>query len=176
LLAAWRRFGVDADVPVVLGHSLGETTALAYAGAIDPLQGLDLLFELGEVGHEQNLLRSSKLVVLMGLDLSEVDWVCRLAVGATGAVLEPSGFNGPAQVILCGDTKAAQAAAELAGQRGATVRLLPIHGAYHSSLMTDLLPRWRSAVERVEFRAPASQSYPVWTVDVVPPPTAWRNC
>jgi [acyl-carrier-protein] S-malonyltransferase len=37
LLAAWRRFGVDADVPVVLGHSLGEMTALAYAGAIDPL-------------------------------------------------------------------------------------------------------------------------------------------
>jgi [acyl-carrier-protein] S-malonyltransferase len=154
LLAAWREFGTEAQSPVALGHSLGEMTALAYAGALDPLQGLDLLFELGEVGYEQDLLRPSRLVVLMGLDPSEVDWVCRLAVAETGMVLEPSGFNGPAQTILCGDAKAARTAAEVARRHGATVRLLPIRGAYHCSLMNEVLPRWRSAVEGLEFRRP----------------------
>ncbi|WP_169316776.1 ACP S-malonyltransferase [Actinacidiphila oryziradicis] len=154
LLSAWQQFGTGADHPVTLGHSLGEMTSLVYAGALDPLQGLDLLFELGEVGHEQDLRRPSRLVVLMGLDLSEVDRVCRLAVVETGAVLEPSGFNGPTQTILCGDAKAAQVAADLARARGATVRLLPIRGAYHCSLMTELLPRWQFAVGRMEFRTP----------------------
>lgn len=154
LLSAWRLFGTGTANPVALGHSLGEMTALAYAGAIDPLQGLDLLFELGEVGHEQDRVRPSRLVVLMGLDISEVDWVCRLAVAETDLVLEPSGFNGPSQSILCGDAKAAQVAADLATRRGATVRVLPIRGAYHSSLMAELLPRWQSAVERLEFHNP----------------------
>ncbi|MEU5311985.1 ACP S-malonyltransferase [Streptomyces sp. NPDC021562] len=154
LLSAWRRFGEHADHPVTLGHSLGEMTALAYAGAIDPLDGLDLMFELGLVGHEQDRERPSRLVVLMGLDPSEVDWVCRLAIADTGGVLEPSGFNGPAQTILCGDAKAAQLAGDLARNRGAVVRLLPIRGAYHCSLMAEVLPRWRSAVERVRYRDP----------------------
>lgn len=154
LLAAWRRFGPEARVPVVLGHSLGEMTALAFAGAIDPLEGLDLLFELGLVGHEQHLLRASALVVVMGLDASEVDWVCRLSVARTQAVLEVSGFNGPAQTILCGDAKAVASAADIARRCGAVVRMLPIRGAFHSSLMVDLLPRWRAAVDRVGFRAP----------------------
>jgi [acyl-carrier-protein] S-malonyltransferase len=154
LLSAWHVFGTDADSPVTLGHSLGEMTALAYGGALDPLDGLDLMFTLGEVGHEQDLLRPSRLAVLMGLEPSEVDWACRLAVAETGGVLEPSGFNGPSQTILCGDAKAAQLAGDLAKERGAVVRLLPIRGAYHCSLMTEVLPRWRSAVERVRFRDP----------------------
>ncbi|MEV8638718.1 ACP S-malonyltransferase [Streptosporangium sp. NPDC051023] len=154
LLSVWRRFGSEADTPVTLGHSLGEMTALAYSGALDPLDGLDLMFTLGEVGHEQDLLRPSKLVVLMGIGVSEVDWACRLAVAETGGVLEPSGFNGPGQIILCGDAKAAQLAGDLAKERGAVVRMLPIRGAYHCSLMTEVLPRWRSAVERMRFRNP----------------------
>lgn len=154
LLRAWHFLGVSPDVPVTLGHSLGEITALAFAGVIDPMQGLDLMFELGEVGHHQELMRASALVVLMGLPCVDVDWVIRLAVARTSGVLEASGFNGPHQTIVCGDRKAAEAAAELAIQHGGRATLLPIRGAYHSSLMVDLLDRWGVAVRRVDFAAP----------------------
>lgn len=153
LLRARRRFG-SAPVPVVLGHSLGEITALAFSGAIDPYQGLDLVFELGELGHQQDLARSSSLVVLAGLDRADVDWVSRLAVAESCEVLEAAGFNAPLQTILCGDRKAAEVAAELAERQGGRAVLLPIRGAYHSSLMADLLQRWGDAIGRVEFGTP----------------------
>ena len=86
-------------------------------------------------------MRASALVVLMGLPCVDVDWVIRLSVARTSGVLEVSGFNGPHQTILCGDPKAVASAADIARQYGAVVRLLPIRGAYHSSLMVDLLDR-----------------------------------
>lgn len=153
LVRAWRRWD-RASVPVALGHSLGEITALAYSGAIDPVAGLDLVCELGELGHQQHQSRVAALVVLLGLDEPTVDWICRNAVADTGGSLETSGFNGPSQMVLSGDRKAAEQAAELATGCGGMAKVLPIHGAYHSSLMTEVLPRWRAAVGTVEFRDP----------------------
>ena len=151
LVSAWRQAAGPA--PVTLGHSLGEITALAYAGAIDPSAGLDLVFELGEVGHEQDGLRPAALVVLAGLDEADAEWICRHAAAETGSVLEPSGFNGPRQLVYSGDRKAAEVAAAMVGSPG-FARLLDINGAYHSSLMTEVLPRWRRAVRSLTFRDP----------------------
>lgn len=139
---------------VVLGHSLGEITALAYAGVLSQHDGLALAFELGEVGYEQHRVRTAALVVLAGLDESQIEWHCRQAVAETGGVLEPSGYNGPGQLVYSGDRKAAEVAATAVANSRGFARLLEIQGAYHASLMTEVLSRWRRMVESLSFAEP----------------------
>ena len=154
LANAQRVCGGEPGVPVALGHSLGEITALAFAGAIDPVAGLDLVFELGRVGHEQHRQRPSALVAVMNLDADTVEWLRRLAVAQVGGVLEVSGRNGPDQIVLCGEARPVVAVTALARQAGGLTAKLPIRGAYHCSLMTSVLGRWRTAVAALEWRPP----------------------
>jgi [acyl-carrier-protein] S-malonyltransferase len=146
--------GGPEHVSVALGHSLGEITALAFAGVLDHHDGLDLAFSLGQVGHVQHESRATVLVVLAGLEESVIEWHCRRAVAETGGVLEPSGYNGPRQLVYSGDRKAAEVAATAVSEDSGFARLLEIQGAYHASLMVEVLPDWRRAVESLTFRDP----------------------
>jgi len=154
LVHAWRLFGEQPRVPVALGHSLGEITACAFAGALDPIAGLDLVFTLGQVGHSQHSLRPSAVVAVMNLDRETVEWLLRLAVAQAGGVLEVSAYNSPRQTVLCGDVRTVAAAAALARQIGGSTAKLPIRGAYHCSLMAPVLGTWRAAVEALDWRTP----------------------
>ncbi|MDA2812973.1 ACP S-malonyltransferase [Nocardiopsis sp. RSe5-2] len=152
LLSAWHRPG---SAPVAaMGHSLGEITALAYAGALAPEEGLALVRELGEIGERQWSARPSSLTAVMGLDAEGVEWARRTALASRGGFLDVSGYNGPQQTVLSGDASTARAAAAAAEALGATVQVLPIRGAYHSPLLGPHLPRWRAAVRALEWRDP----------------------
>jgi malonyl CoA-acyl carrier protein transacylase len=153
LLSAARAAGPHPP-PVVLGHSLGEITALAHSGAIGTEEGLGLVAELGRIGERQFRERPSALLAVMGLPADRVELVRRTAVGAVGGALDPSGFNGPRQVVLSGDRETARSAGRIARGMGATVHELAIRGGYHSPLMAGLLPRWRAAVHALTWAPP----------------------
>jgi len=154
LIRAWESWGEDAPLPLAMGHSLGEITAMAFAGAIDPYDGLRLVRALGEVGHEQYLRRPSALVAVVGLDRDTVEWQRRLVVADSGGILEPSGYNDARQTVLCGDERAVTAMVKYVRDGVGSARRLAIRGAYHSSLMVDVLPQWRAAVAATRFRPP----------------------
>lgn len=152
LVAAYSRFGPAADVPVVVGHSLGEITALVYARAIRPLDGLRLAMARGRICHAEQFRRPGAMIAVIGLDLAAVDRLRRQVSADGHGVLEVAGINGSRQIVLSGEPAAvASVAARIEGSSARGV-LLPISGGFHSSLMAGALPRWRRELRSLDIR------------------------
>ncbi|MBV9161222.1 MAG: ACP S-malonyltransferase [Pseudonocardiales bacterium] len=144
-------FGHLIDVPLVLGHSLGELTAAACAGVIDVWSGFELAVRRGKLCHTHNERRPA-MVAVMGAEPDGIEWLRRQVLAAIGGILEVAGINGRSQTVLSGDSSAVQEMIRLAEDEGLKTGVLPISGPFHSPLMADVIPAWRKALEAVEFR------------------------
>jgi [acyl-carrier-protein] S-malonyltransferase len=136
-----------------MGHSLGEITAAAWAGAIDPVAGLDLMVARGALGHAGQAARPGAMAAVNRWGATEVEWLRRTVVGAgagpvaPGAgVLDVAVVNSPTQIVLSGDGALVDAAVARANAAGAVARRLPIGGAYHSTLMAGAVDEFRARV------------------------------
>lgn len=145
-------FGQLIDVPLVLGHSLGELTAAACAGMIDVWSGFTLAARRGKLCRAHNDHRPGAMVAVMGAEPDGIEWLRRQVLASVGGILEVAGLNGRRQTVLSGDPAAVNEVIRLADDEGLKTSLLPISGPFHSPLMVDLIPLWREAVEAVEFR------------------------
>jgi [acyl-carrier-protein] S-malonyltransferase len=167
LAAVAAAFGPDHRAPMTLGHSLGEVTALAHAGVIDPGDGFELVCARGQICHAAQAERCGAMLAVMGAGGSAaIEWIRRQASAQTGGVLEVAGLNGRRQTVLSGDDRAVEAAVALAASLELVVEVLPIGGAFHSPLLAPSLEPWRAAVEAVPFSAPATVV--VSTIDASP--------
>ncbi|MFN8016554.1 MAG: ACP S-malonyltransferase [Acidimicrobiales bacterium] len=137
------------EVAVVAGHSLGEITAAAWAGAIEPEAGLALVAARAEVGRRAHGDRPSAMAAVMRVDADAVEWLRRRVLGAgRPGVLEVAVVNSAEQQVLTGDRHLVEAAVALANDEGAVARALPIDGAYHSPLLAPLVGEFRTHVAR----------------------------
>ncbi len=114
------------------GLSLGEYNALYSAGVFDESTLLDLLAFRGKVMHETTAGMESKMYAVLGLSDEEAARVTAEAGGNVWA----ANFNCPGQVVIGGESKAADRAAELLKEAGAK-RVLPLNvsGPFHTPLM-----------------------------------------
>jgi [acyl-carrier-protein] S-malonyltransferase len=133
----------------VAGHSLGEYTALAAAGAIEFTDGLRLVHERGRLMQEAAEAEPGGMAAILGLDAEAVAAVCE----ETGA--EVCNLNAPGQTVIGGRTLAVEAATKLSLERGAQ-RAVPlrVNGGYHTSLMRPAVEAMRRAVEATPIRDP----------------------
>ncbi|SDZ00084.1 [acyl-carrier-protein] S-malonyltransferase [Amycolatopsis xylanica] len=148
--AEWM-LGKAAPVPLVLGHSLGELTAAAYAGMIDPADGFHLAVRRGEICKAQQGIRAGAMLAVMGTDITGVEWLRRQAIWRSGAILEVAGLNGRRQTVLSGDVAAIEAGIAIAAEMGVLAEIIPVGGSFHSPLMLDAVAEWRETVDSVEF-------------------------
>lgn len=150
-LAAAREFGsISEGQPAFLaGHSLGEYTALAAAGALQFDDGLHLVQERGRLMQQAGDERPGAMAAIVGLDGEAVRTICDEA----GA--EICNLNAPGQVVIGGTVRAVEAAMALALERGARrgVRL-KVSGAFHTSLMQPATEALASAVNDTDLRDP----------------------
>ncbi|MFY9147898.1 MAG: ACP S-malonyltransferase, partial [Bacillota bacterium] len=118
---------------VVLGHSLGEYSALVACGAMRFEDAVLLVRKRGEL-MESAADGSGAMCAVIGLDLAQVERVCR-SVSEYGTVV-PANINCPGQIVISGHREAVRLAAEEASRIGArrTV-MLNVSGAFHSPLM-----------------------------------------
>jgi [acyl-carrier-protein] S-malonyltransferase len=137
----------NADAGFVAGHSLGEYTALAAAGAFDFEDGLRLVQERGRLMHEAASKQPGAMAAILGLDEDTVRAIC----DETRA--EVCNLNAPGQVVIGGTAQAVDGAMALAIERGASrgVRL-KVSGAFHTSMMVPALGAMRAAVDATAFR------------------------
>jgi [acyl-carrier-protein] S-malonyltransferase len=123
------RLNLDGDVDrVVAGHSVGELTAAAVAGA---LSGTDAVALAGRRGTEMAAacaLEPTSMSAVLGGDADEV------AAGIIAAGLTPANRNGAGQIVAAGTVAALAAFAENP-PAGARVRSLQVAGAFHTSYM-----------------------------------------
>lgn len=141
-------------VTVAVGHSLGEITAAAWAGAIEHEAGLDVMVERGQLGHRANASRPGAMAAVNRWDEARVEELRAAVIDELGGVLEVAVVNSPTQIVLSGDAELVRAATERANAQGAVARALPIGGAYHSSLLADAVDGFRALLAGAVVRPP----------------------
>ncbi|RPH66763.1 MAG: [acyl-carrier-protein] S-malonyltransferase [Burkholderiales bacterium] len=152
---AWRDAGGPAPTAVA-GHSLGEYTALAMAGAVDFADALRLVRLRAQAMQEAVPVGQGGMAAILGLDDDAVRQACREAAEAVpGEVVEPANYNAPAQVVIAGHRQAVDRACERAKALGAK-RALPllVSAPFHSSLLRPAGERLAQALAAIELRTP----------------------
>ncbi|MEX2402417.1 MAG: ACP S-malonyltransferase [Rhodothermales bacterium] len=145
---------------MVAGHSLGEYSALAAAGALSFEDGLRLVRRRGQLMAGAGDARPGTMAAVLGMDDDEVVQVCAEATKGTVSVVEAANFNAPGQVVISGDVDAVERAMSAAGDRGARrVVPLPVSGAFHSPLMDYAREGLQEALEKVEIQRPECPVY-----------------
>ena len=156
-LAALRALEADgadwADIACVAGHSLGEYSALAAAGAISIGDAARLLRLRGEAMQAAVPVGQGAMAALLGLDFAAVTEIAATAAG--DEVCQAANDNDPAQVVISGHKAAVERAVDLAKEAGAKrAVMLPVSAPFHCALMAPAAEAMRAALADVQISAP----------------------
>jgi [acyl-carrier-protein] S-malonyltransferase len=150
-----REGGVPLDRAAVLvaGHSLGEYSALAAAGAFDVAVAARLLRLRGEAMQQAVAPGAGAMAALLGVELDQAAAIC--AEAAEGAVVEVANDNGGGQVVISGAAAAVERAIALARAKGVKRALpLPVSAPFHCALMAPAADAMAKALAAEPPRAP----------------------
>ncbi|WP_299659896.1 ACP S-malonyltransferase [uncultured Ruegeria sp.] len=138
----------------VAGHSLGEYSALAAAGALSVADTARLLRTRGQAMQSAVPVGEGAMAAILGLDLEAVRAVAEEA--AQGEVCQAANDNDPTQVVVSGAKAAVERAAEIAKEKGAKrAIMLPVSAPFHCALMKPAADVMAEALAAVEIKAPA---------------------
>jgi [acyl-carrier-protein] S-malonyltransferase len=138
----------------VAGHSLGEYSALAAAGAISVADTARLLRTRGTAMQEAVPVGVGAMAALLGLDFEAATAVAEEA--AQGQVCQAANDNDPSQVVVSGHKEAVERALTIAKEKGAKrALLLPVSAPFHCALMKPAGDVMAEALDDVQINAPA---------------------
>jgi [acyl-carrier-protein] S-malonyltransferase len=154
---------VPTKALVVAGHSLGEYTALAAAGAFTVPAAARLLKLRGQSMQKAVPAGMGAMAALLGADMDQAREICAEAapVPETGVieVVQPANDNGGGQVVISGHRTAIERAIEIAKTKGIKrAMLLPVSAPFHCALMAPAADAMAEALERT---APVMPSVPL---------------
>jgi [acyl-carrier-protein] S-malonyltransferase len=142
-------------VDYVAGHSLGEYSALAAAGAISVGDAARLLRLRGQAMQGAVAPHEGAMAAILGADVTTVESVAAEAA-AEGGVCELANDNGDGQQVISGSAAAVERAVALAKERGARRSvMLQVSAPFHCILMEPAARRLAEAIASVEILAPA---------------------
>ncbi len=156
---------MEAEVIAAAGLSLGEYTALAFAGALSFADGLRLVQKRGEAMQAASDATPSGMVSVLGLTTEKVEELCAKA-RAVGKV-QIANLLCPSNIVVSGTRAACDELERLAPEFGAmkTIRLA-VAGAFHTDIMKPADEKLAAALGQCELRRPR---LPVWSnVDAQP--------
>jgi len=160
----------------VAGHSLGEYSALAAAGALGLADTARLLRRRGQAMQSAVPVGEGAMAAVLGLDLEAVRAVAEDAAAAGGGVCQVANDNAPGQVVLSGAAAAVEQAVALASERGARRAMsLPVSAPFHCSLLAPAAEVMAEALAEVTIAAPAPPLVANVTADAVAEPEAIRT-
>lgn len=143
-----------ADFACAAGLSLGEYTALWFAGSLSLEDALRLVRARGQAMQRASDANASGMVALMGATEEQARAVC--AKFGQGDVLQPANFLGPGNIAVSGTKMALERL--VAGAKGEGIRravALKVAGAFHSPLMEPALALLEAAFATVKLSPPA---------------------
>lgn len=154
VLEAEAGLDLKRDAKFVAGHSLGEYSALAAAGAISISDAARLLRKRGSAMQKAVPVGEGAMAALIGLSFEDAAAVASEA--AQGQVCQAANDNGGGQVVLSGAKAAIERAVEIAKSKGAKrAMLLPVSAPFHCALMRPAAEVMAEALSRVKVSAPA---------------------
>jgi [acyl-carrier-protein] S-malonyltransferase len=144
--------GIDA-ASFVAGHSLGEYSALAAAGALTIADTARLLRLRGRAMQVAVPVGVGAMAALLGLDFEAASAVAKEA--AQGDVCQAANDNDPGQVVVSGHRVAVERAVEIAKAHGAKrALLLPVSAPFHCALMQPAAEAMAGALSHVDIARP----------------------
>ena len=156
-LAAFRTFShlyPNLTPASMAGHSLGELSALAAAGALSFEDGLRLVRKRGELMKHAGTLAPGGMAAILGVDIPTLDKVCAEA-STPDELVQVANDNCPGQVVISGAKPAVERAMAGAKAAGAKRALpLAVSIAAHSPLMASIQAEWTEAVNSANFLPP----------------------
>jgi [acyl-carrier-protein] S-malonyltransferase len=137
----------------VAGHSLGEYSALAAAGALQLADAARLLKLRGQSMQKAVPVGVGAMAALLGIELEPAQEACKEA--ALGEVIAVANDNGGGQVVVSGHKAAVERTIEVAKTKGAKRgMLLPVSAPFHCSLMQPAADAMKAALETVSLATP----------------------
>ncbi|HWE80187.1 MAG TPA: ACP S-malonyltransferase [Gaiellaceae bacterium] len=148
--AALRARGIEPDF--VVGHSVGEFSALGAARSLGIAETIALVRERGLATAAAAKASPGSMAAILGLADEVVEALCRKVHNVW-----PANYNCPGQLVVSGETDAVDEMCDEAEREGArrTVRL-KVAGAFHSPLVGLAAERLRPAIEKIDFKTPTS--------------------
>jgi [acyl-carrier-protein] S-malonyltransferase len=135
------------------GLSLGEYTALFFAGAIDFEDALRVVAERGAAMQAASDANPSGMVSILGLERDQIEQLCRDC--SQGEVLQVANILCPGNIVVSG-AKAACSRIETAAAAAGAMKTIPlaVAGAFHTSLMQSAVDRLSAVLAKVKLRQP----------------------
>lgn len=156
---------LEADVVAAAGLSLGEYTALAFAGAFTFADGLRLVQKRGEAMQAAADATPSGMVSVLGIAEEKVEELC--AKARTAGRVQIANLLCPSNIVVSGDKAACDEVERIASDFGAmkTIRLA-VAGAFHTEIMKPADEKLAAALAACQLQA---ARLPVWSnVDAAP--------
>jgi len=158
----------------VAGHSLGEYSALAAAGAIPLAEAARLLQTRGEAMQAAVPVGEGAMAAILGPSLEEVEQIAAEAAG--DEVCDVANDNSEGQVVVSGNTAAVERAVEIAKERGVRrAVLLPVSAPFHCSLLDPAADVMTYALATANITAPNPPVVANVTAQPVSDPDEIRN-
>jgi [acyl-carrier-protein] S-malonyltransferase len=144
---------IARDAQFVAGHSLGEYSALAAAGAFTVADAARLLRTRGQAMQKAVPVGVGAMAALIGLEFDAAASVA--AEAAQGQVCQAANDNGAGQVVVSGNKAAVERAVEIAKTKGAKrAMLLPVSAPFHCALMQPAADVMAGALAKTTVKTP----------------------
>jgi [acyl-carrier-protein] S-malonyltransferase len=154
VLEADAGFDIARQAAYVAGHSLGEYSALAAAGALSVPDAARLVKRRGQAMQKAVPVGEGAMAALLGLDIDAARDVAREASGRE--ICAVANDNSPGQIVVSGHRDAVERAIAIAAERGARRSImLPVSAPFHSPLMHPAAEMMEEALAEAELRPPA---------------------
>ena len=141
----------NIDAKITCGLSLGEYTALVYAGIISFKDGIKLIKKRGY--YMGNLIPASEyeMAAVIGLDVSKIEDICS-ELKSQGKFVVPANYNCSTQTVVSGEKIAVEEAIEKLKSAGAK-RVIPLKtsGPFHTEKLIEASKVFEKELENVRF-------------------------
>lgn len=144
--------GIKADV--VAGLSLGEYSALTYAGCIDVNNAIQLVSRRGEIMSNALPANTSGMAAVLSDQLDTIKEVIQQVRYENCGILEIANYNSPSQTVISGENKALELGINFLKERKIRCIPLTVSGAFHTSLLNNASNELNHVLSSFEFNQP----------------------
>lgn len=162
---------------VMLGHSLGEYSALTCAGAMSFADSVRVVARRAEIAAKAQAATVSATTIFKNTDLETVRKTLEEVRAQTDALVSLACINSDTQFMVTGEAKAVLLAEQSLLASDGSAEVVPLYGGapYHSSLMTPYVAELRSALEMVTWHSPQISVISSATANKVETPDAIKD-
>jgi len=151
---------VNPKPGMAAGHSLGEFSALVASGVLSFEDAFKLVSIRAKAMQKACEITPSTMAAVLALADDKVEEICTAVQNETGEIVVPANYNCPGQLVISGTLKGIEIACEKMKAAGAKRALvLPVGGAFHSSLMLPAKKELADAIEATTFNTPLCPVY-----------------